>query len=233
MLVAEDNLVNQQVTSLTLRKLGYDCTVVANGKEAVAAWETGAYIAILMDCQMPEMDGYEAASAIRRREAAWQHIPIIAVTAHAMQGDREKCLLAGMDGYISKPMKSHELAAALGEALQASGGALDLGTVAKLRQLAEPGEPDPFPEIGRAFLQNADHRLEVARSATDGVVLGAQAHGLRGMAGTIGAGRLAELCAKLEQAVAGREPAGVRPQLAAAEQEYRRVRRAVEAQIGT
>lgn len=122
-LVAEDNLVNQQVALKQLAKLGFHGDTVANGTEALAAAQRGAYDLILMDCQMPEIDGYEVTRRIRQAEkdagrAGRGRAYIVALTAHALQGDRDRCLEAGMDDYLSKPLRLSSLQAALQRAME-------------------------------------------------------------------------------------------------------------------
>jgi PAS domain S-box-containing protein len=115
-LVAEDNQVNQLVATRVFQKLGHRVTVVSNGREALSAVQAGKFDLIAMDVQMPEMDGFAATNAIRSWEkAAGTHIPIMAMTAHAMKGDRERCLAAGMDGYTSKPIRIRELEQAIAQ----------------------------------------------------------------------------------------------------------------------
>jgi len=216
LLVAEDSTINQQVALGMLKKLGLAADVVANGREAVAALARTTYAAVLMDCQMPEMDGFEATSEIRRREGSARHTPIIAMTANAMQGDRERCLAAGMDDYVSKPVRIEELTAALVRRIGRKGD--ELATVPQ----AAPDTPkvqlveaDPFdrallealPPGLRAgllvlFFQEVPMRLERVKAAVqdaDAAALQAAAHTFKGDAATVGARDVARLCRALEQ----------------------------------
>jgi len=112
-LLVEDNQVNQRLAARMLKKRGHDADVAENGFEALKMLSLKTYDLILMDCQMPEMDGYEATARIRGMDGSRRHTPIIAMTANAMTGDREKTLAAGMDDYVTKPVKVEELSAAL------------------------------------------------------------------------------------------------------------------------
>jgi two-component system, sensor histidine kinase and response regulator len=112
--LAEDNMVNQRLVTRLLEKQGHRVVVVNNGHEALAALERDGFDLVLMDVQMPELDGFEATARIRAREQdTGRHIPIIAMTAHALKGDRERCLAAGMDSYLSKPIQPPELLAVI------------------------------------------------------------------------------------------------------------------------
>ncbi len=116
-LIVEDNLINQKVARSLVERMGYRAEVAANGRECIQKWEAGSYDLILMDCQMPEMDGFEATRLIRAKEAGHRRTPIVAVTANAMSADREKCLAAGMDAFLPKPIKIDSLADVLEQIL--------------------------------------------------------------------------------------------------------------------
>jgi two-component system, sensor histidine kinase and response regulator len=216
-LLAEDNAVNQEVAVQMLEKSGYSVDVAEDGSKALEAISRNSYAAVLMDCQMPTMDGYEATAKIREREGETYHIPIIAMTAHALQGEREKCLAAGMDDYISKPFQPKQLNAVLehwitqpastpeipeigGEATSTD-GAIDLAVLAGLRQLQQQGEPDVLNRLIEVFLSDVPPRLAamqeaLARGETD--VVEQEAHALLGSSASLGARHMASICAELE-----------------------------------
>jgi two-component system sensor histidine kinase/response regulator len=246
-LVAEDNVVNQKVAVRMLEKLGYRTDVAANGLEAVAALSHIPYAAVLMDVQMPEMDGYEATAEIREREDAARHTPVIAMTANAMQGDREKALMAGMDDYISKPVKAQELdnvlkrwishpdtSSAQGEVTYAADDPLDRSVLAGLRELQEGGEPDLLAELAKLFLEEAPFKIKGMHEATersDASSLGWVAHALKGSCDNMGARRMAQICAELQDVGTSENLARAPGLLDQLESEFDRVRSALEDQI--
>ena len=126
-LLAEDNPVNEKVATHTLRRLGYEVHAVGNGQAAVEAWRSGGFDLILMDCQMPVLDGYEATGQIRQLEAGERRIPIVALTANAMKDDDLRCQQAGMDFYLTKPLDRERLRSCLEQCLaRAEAGAANL-----------------------------------------------------------------------------------------------------------
>ena len=162
-LLAEDGLVNQTVARRLLEKQSHSVTVVGDGREAVRALKAADFDVVLMDIQMPELDGLAATAEIRHRErGSGQHVPIIAMTAHAMKGDRERCLAAGMDGYVSKPIRSRELFAEMAEVLSLAGGA---GTRSGSNQGNAPSY-DKRSHLGRAGERHADAADEDAPANT-------------------------------------------------------------------
>jgi len=174
-LVAEDNIINQKVAVRQLQMLGYRADAVADGREALEALGRIPYDLVLMDCQMPEMDGYEATAEIRRREGEAKHTPIVAMTAHAIQGDRAKCIAAGMDDYISKPVKSEELARVLERVLadvcqsgQPANTTFDEPPVdlERLHQVVGD-DPQELREILDLYLSQMPENLEKLRTAID------------------------------------------------------------------
>jgi two-component system, sensor histidine kinase and response regulator len=207
-LIAEDNPVNQRVAVLLLTELGFVADVVADGRLALEALDRCHYDCVLMSCQMRGMDGYEATAEIRRRESHHRRVPIVAMTAYAMTGDRERSLAAGMDDSISKPLTAGELQIALDRVLPASMPradaplTLDESVLAVYRGMRSADEPDPVAELTAVFLEDADDRLAQLRQAAalgDGTRLRAAAHSLRGMCGAIGAVRMSEMTLALEQ----------------------------------
>ena len=218
LLLAEDNPVNQRVAVYMLNKLGYAVDVVENGALAVAAVAGGGYDLVLMDCQMPEMDGFAATGAIRRAEAdSHRRVPVIAMTANALQGDREQCLAAGMDDYITKPIDAARLAAVLRSSLPVRAPAKEAVAQAAVPPVAPAaagavaidmhrltdlfGNDDAvIDEILAVFQQSLQPlRERIKREIRDrGTALKSHAHELRGAAINVGAMVLADLASQLE-----------------------------------
>jgi PAS domain S-box-containing protein len=216
-LLAEDNPVNQKLTVAMLQKAGYSVEVVENGAQAIEAWRSKPYRLILMDVQMPEMDGFEATRFIREHEASGQHIPIIAMTAHAMSGDRDRCLAAGMDDYLSKPLEREDVLATLEKWLSKT------SPVPQEPAPAEPGEAAPstkddpidmeaamprfgddhafFVELLSEFIDHMDERIDLFHRALeheDAKELARMAHNLKGAASNFNAQPLTDYAYELE-----------------------------------
>jgi PAS domain S-box-containing protein len=214
-LVAEDNLVNRRLVTTLLQKRGHDVTAVENGRAALQAVDDagGAFDVVLMDLQMPEMSGFEATQAIRDRERRTRrHVPIVALTAHAMQGDRERCLSAGMDGYLAKPIDGVALIATVEEFADGKPRAdRSLPTAARARDVVfdqdaalahSAGNRQLLVEMIALFRADAPsyvRRIAKALKARDGESLRLAAHGLKGALATVGSERGRELAATLEQ----------------------------------
>ncbi len=225
-LVVEDNPVNRELAAEQLRALGYRGEIVGDAAAALDALARGHYDLVLMDCEMPVMDGYEATREIRRREADLRHTPIIAMTAHATEEQRERCLAAGMDAYLSKPVRLQTLAAMLdswsaksahpanGDASSAvtatagisslssvaGGQDLDPVTLAELRELSRTTGTNVMRQLVEVFLAELPERVSALASALkagDMVALARAAHAMRSAAG-FGAIRYADLCAAVE-----------------------------------
>lgn len=210
-LLAEDNIVNQKVAVRQLEKLGYRADAVANGREAVEALARIPYDLVLMDCQMPEMDGYEATAEIRRREGRAKHTMVVAMTANALQGDREKCIAAGMDDYLSKPVQLEELSQVLQRVFAASAIGVSVGTSetatvpVDMERLHEAmgDELDEILEIYLSQMSETIINLESAIAAGDAGQVNLIAHNAAGASANCGMIAVVEPLKALEKA--GRE----------------------------
>ena len=226
LLLAEDNAVNQEVALGNLRKLGYKADVVANGLEVLYAIESKQYDIILMDCQMPELDGYETTRQIRQRERGPHRTRIIAMTANAMVGDREKCLAAGMDDYVSKPLHRADLRAALERQLPKSTAPFSEKV---LRGIIDD-EPAELARLVAIFNDTAPGSITKMReglAAKNAPQLAMAAHTLKGSCGSLGATTLREVCAVLEKNARDGQLEGADELIAAAETELHRLSEAL------
>jgi CheY-like chemotaxis protein/HPt (histidine-containing phosphotransfer) domain-containing protein len=214
-LVAEDNEINQQVLKKQLSLLGYRAEMVGNGVEALAQWRRGGHALLLTDLHMPAMDGYTLAAAVRAAEGGGPRLPIIALTANALRDEELRCRQAGMDGYLTKPVRLAQLKAAIDGWLspvlrRSSEAALSApaGTMsppADLDVLAELIGDDPQVqlEVLEAFRANTAHSaLELAQAHAGGAVQAVAdiTHKLKSAARSIGAARLGQICADIEEA---------------------------------
>ena len=210
-LVAEDNAMNQHVIIEQLKLLGYAGEVAPNGREALERWRTGDYALILADLHMPEMDGYDLTLGVRAAEPAGRHIPIIALTANALEGEAERCRAVGMDDYLSKPASLASLGAVLERWLAPSCAPIPSSTglasrepaVLDVRALEALVGSDP--ELIEQFLQefrDSAERLaaEILGASDRPLEAAAAAHKLKSSARSVGATRLGDLCAAIETA---------------------------------
>ncbi len=269
-LLVEDNPVNQDVTATMLERTGCEVDSVSDGRAALERLAARAYDVVLMDCQMPEMDGFAVTRAIRARERDGApsmrdgagepagRLPIVALTANAMRGDRERCLAAGMDDYLSKPFSERQLRAVLrrwlpdkppasrpeppGEAsvpgpapAEAPGSPIDHGALDQIRGVGAEGSGDVLAKVIRIYLASAAKLLEALRDGVrrgDPIALHEAAHALKSSSATVGALRLASLCADLELLGRTRRLEGAASGLASLTREYAGVRDALSAELG-
>jgi signal transduction histidine kinase/CheY-like chemotaxis protein len=215
-LIVDDSEVNRFVASEQVIRAGYDVVTANNGAEALEKVKTQRFAAVLMDCQMPVLDGYSAAAQIRRWEAGQSHVPIIALTAHAMRGEKEKVLAAGMDDYLTKPLRSSVLERTL---------ELHIENDARAASASEPAVSLPAleldPEVPRSsklvrlFIDRMSAQLDTLESALaagDREVLGQIAHKVKGGCLSVGAPRMAQIAARIENDAQSAEPESLREQ---------------------
>ena len=245
-LVAEDNEVNQKVLVRTLEKLGCRVDVADDGVEAAAACRQHVYDAVFMDVHMPTLDGFGATEEIRRAEAGRHRTPIVAMTASAMEGDRQRCLDIGMDDYMSKPMGPEALSAVLARWARTPGvtagarpteeegeGPIDRTVLASLRRIDPTG--DLLVEVIDAFLGLAPGKLQALRAAAargDAKRIEREAHSFLGSCTNLGARRMAALCARLEHEGRLGVADGALAVVASLESDLVGVRAALEAEKG-
>jgi CheY-like chemotaxis protein/HPt (histidine-containing phosphotransfer) domain-containing protein len=224
-LLAEDHPINQVVATHMLERLGHRAVVAADGRQALAAMESGPFDLVLMDLQMPVMDGFQALAAIRDRERARPgsgRTPVVALTAHAMAGDRDRCLADGFDGYIPKPIRPDALASALADLTCARPSALSSGAVFRFEVLAAScdGAVGIIAEVLDSFVAETPADLDrIVGALASGDLAEARraAHGVRGACATVGAEALAEACLRIEappEGAAWQGPEAVRSTLA-------------------
>ena len=236
-LLAEDNEVNQEYAVEMLQRRGHTVVVANNGQEALAAWKTGTYDIVLMDVQMPQMDGYAATAAIRQIESAnGRHTPIIALTAHVMKGDRERCLAAGMDAYVSKPLRPQELFAAIDGLLAGGKTAPTIAPASPETSLTAwnpatilaevEGDRELLVKLIGRFLEQCPKVLSDIRSSVsqqNSVMLERSSHKLKGSVSHFGAPNAYEAARRLEEMGRDGDLAGAKEAAAVLETEICRL----------
>jgi PAS domain S-box-containing protein len=259
-LLVEDNEVNLQLALAMLEALGYRVDTARNGRQAVAAHALGGFDLVLMDCQMPEVDGFEATRLIRSKEATVKgtpHIPIIALTAHCLEGDRDSCLAAGMDDYLGKPFNQERMRAVLerwlpplplreGVATTDRAGTaprepeplpapastpIDEKILNRIRALQDPENPTLLKKVIAIYFQETPKLLQLLHEAAgkgDAQALRHAAHTLKSSSANLGAGRLALLCKGLEELARSGQTENIRTPLHDIEAEYLKVQSALE-----
>ena len=251
-LLVEDNLINQQVALGILQIQGYNVTVVNNGREALDAYAHGAFDLILMDCHMPEMDGFEATREIRQREFAvgdGKRIPIVALTANAMAQDREECLNAGMDDHLSKPFSMQTLQDMLerwmpravsrraeSEAKPSDNGAgvLDRQVLEQLGKVLTNGKPELLTRVINLYLTESPklvQKLKQAAGASDAREIARSAHSLKSSSANVGAKVLSRYCEDIEASAKRSDTSEARSMLAKIESEHGSVLSALTAEV--
>ena len=252
-LLAEDNPVNTDLAQRQFRKLGYDIDCAVNGLEVIRSIEEREYDAIFMDCQMPEMDGYTATRLIRQYESLKKsrRTYIIAMTANALVGDRERCLEAGMDDYMSKPVRINELRTVIHRAADGKSAeapvkpsappaepepetvndadipSLDEDIIQGLLSLCTEGDTSALDEMSELFASDTESRIakiEAAIEASDPAALRAVAHALKGSSSNFGARRMANFCLLIEEASDNGDDDAIRANLAALKAEFETVK---------
>jgi CheY-like chemotaxis protein len=242
-LVAEDNVVNQQVVMGFLDRAGHAAVVVSTGTEVLAALERHAFDVVLMDVQMPELDGFETTEAIRKREhKTGRHMPIVALTAHVVKGDAERCLAAGMDAYVAKPLRAKEVFAAIETVLDPERTRMASGTRAETEVFDEArllervgGDRQALRELVELFLDDAPQllaRIHEAIDDKDAGTLHAAAHTLKGAVSNFAAAAATEAAARLQRTGESGKLGGARDACEVLEEELEQLKTALATLVG-
>jgi signal transduction histidine kinase/DNA-binding NarL/FixJ family response regulator len=231
-LVVDDHPVNRSLAVAQLQDLGYRVDAADGGEAALRLLAEGSYDAVLLDCAMPELDGYETSRRLRRMEGGGRRVPVIALTAHVMEGERERCLDAGMDDFLAKPYQVTDLVTRLDRwvGIEMPAPDSDAGRIAArltdLQRLGKTTGEDVVDQVVQAFLQRGAEDLdamEKALACEDGKVFAAATHSLGGSSGILGAVELARRCAELEAFARHGDLAACASPLLAVQQEFREV----------